>query len=146
MKKLRNVKGVKELGEWMQDSGLTPGENRFFGEVRDVHTEGSRHYQEVKNGAIVIAPNKQGCLAIDLNDFSVADDIKMGKAAGFKNETEALDYVYSRIHTIAEDEGWPLNELFFAGRGFIKELGFRVNHPVRGHDTHLHVAFDKETW
>ena len=146
MTKLRQVKGIRELGKWLQESGLTPGENRFFGEVHPVHSETSLHYRETKDGAVRVAANRQGTLAIDLNDVSVADDIKNGKAAGFKTETEALDYVYSRIHTIAEEEGWPLNEMFFARRGFIKESGYRVNHPIGGHDGHLHVAFDRETW
>jgi hypothetical protein len=145
--KIRDVKGVKQLGEWLQDSGLTPGENRFFGQVSPTaHGDDSRHYKEIKNGKMQFAPNKQGCLAIDLNDQSVADDIKRGKAAGFKTEADALNYVYSRIHTIAEQEEWPLNEMFFNGLGFIVEAGFRVNHPIAGHDTHLHVAFDKEEW
>ena len=144
--KIRDVKGIKQLGNWMQERGLTPGENHFFGVVNPVHSETSMHYRERKNGTIRVAPNKQGDLAIDLNDRDVSDDIKKGKAAGFKSETDALEYVYSRIHTTAEEEGWPLNEMFFAGRGFLKETGYRVNHPISGHDTHLHVAFDSETW
>jgi hypothetical protein len=144
--RIRQVKSVKQLGEWMQDCGLTPGENRLFGVVNPVHSETSLHYREFKAGAVRPAANRQGTLAIDLNDRDVADDMKDGKAAGFTSETEALDYVYSRIHTIAEDEGWPLNEMFFGRRGFIKETGYRANHPIGGHDTHLHVAFDKGTW
>lgn len=146
LKKIRDVKGVKDLGEWLKDSGLTPGENRFFGTVHPVHSETSMHYKEVKNGAVVAAANKQGTLAIDLNDIDVKDDIKRGKAADFGSETDALNYVYTRIHTISEQEGWPLNEMFFNGRGFIKEKGFKANHAIGGHDTHLHVAFDAETW
>jgi hypothetical protein len=144
--KIREVKSVKQLGKWMQEHGLTPGENRFFGVVNPVHSDTSLHYREGKNGSIRTAANRQGTLAIDLNDRDVADDIKKGKAAGFKTETDALNYVYSRIHTTAEDEGWPLNEMFFHDRGFLKETGYSVNHPISGHDTHLHVAFDSETW
>lgn len=144
--KIADVKSIKELGEWMQERGLTPGENHLFGVVHPVHGETSWHYRESKNGKVAVAPNRQGDLAIDLNDRDVADDIKLGKAAGFKTEAEALDYVYSRIHTTAAEHGWPLNELFFAQRGFIKEDGFDVNHPISGHEDHLHVAFERERW
>jgi hypothetical protein len=144
--KIRDVKSVEQLGKWMQERGLSPGENRLFGGVHPVHSDTSLHYRQHKNGSVQVAPNKQGDLAIDLNDQSVADDIKKGRAAGFKTEADALDYVYSRIHTTAEEEGWPLNEMFFSNRGFIKETGFQTNHPITGHEDHLHVAFDAEKW
>lgn len=125
--KLREVNSVVQLGRWMQDKGFSPGEHPKFGGVNPVHTSTSLHYKS---------------LALDVNDRDVDDTVK----GQFKSEHEALKWLYGRILGVAEVQGWPLDEMFFNGWGFIKERGYDHNHAIGGHDGHLHVGFSKKEW
>lgn len=124
---LHEVKGIVPLGKWMLEKGFSPGEHPKFGGVHPVHTATSLHYKG---------------LALDVNDRDVQDTAK----GQFKNETEALKWLYFRILGAAEHLGWPIDEMFFDGFGFIKEQGFDVNHAIGGHADHLHVGFKKDKW
>src|SRR5918996_1203547 len=78
--------------------------------------------------------------ALDVNDTDPMDD---GFRKDFRTEREALQFLYFRLLHAAEKFGWPLDELFFAGFGYIKEEGRPTeapNHPVPNHENHLHVA------
>ena len=139
--RLREVSSVKELGEWMQEKGFSPGENALFGTVHAVHTSSSLHYSVVSGGKVVKKANLQGRLALDVNDNDVDDD-----ALPFDDEGEALRWLYSKILEVARIYHWPLDEMFHGARGYIKERGYAHNHAISGHDHHLHVGFYKEKW
>ena len=139
--RLRTVKSVIELGEWMQLKGYSPGEHPRFGGVHDVHTPGSLHYGKARNEAERQRLKFPG-LALDVNDRDVTDTRK----GQFKSEGEALKWLYMRILQVADDFDWPLDEMFFDGYGFIKERGFDFNHAITGHDGHLHVGFERKDW
>ena len=128
--KLKNVKSVVQLGKWLQEQGISPGEHSKFGGVHPVHTTGSLHYRD---------------LALDVNDRGIDDTLIAGRR-GFDTEHEVLRWLYGRILGVAEANGWPLDEMFFNGFGFIKERGFDHNHPITGHDGHLHVGFTRAEW
>lgn len=139
--KLKECNSVKEVGKWMQEKGFTPGENALFGGVHPVHTSSSLHYSVVKSGKVVKQANLQGRLALDVNDNDVRDD-----RLPFDNEGEALRWLFSKLLEVARIYHWPLDEMFHAGRGFIKERGYGHNHPISNHENHLHVGFFKESW
>lgn len=141
---LNDCKSVKQVGKWLLQHGITPGENRDFGKVHPVHTSTSMHYQLNARG--IFASDKQGNLALDVNDQSVDDDKFAKKFGKVDNETEALTIVYFRILHVAERFEWPLNEMFFSGWGFRKETGYDRNVPIGGHATHLHAAWDFYRW
>lgn len=125
-KQLKDVGSVVELGRWMQSRGFIVSEHSAFGGVHPVHTKKSLHYSDQ---------------AFDVNhNFHSADD-----AREWPNETEALKWLYKRILDASKKHGFPLDEMFFDGLGFIKETP-DANHPIGGHDGHLHVAFQKKTW
>lgn len=165
--KLSNVHSVTELGDWFQRRGLSPGENFAFGIVSPVHVGcpaeppvdwRSVHYH--KGSLASLGPKRlvrgietpQGNCAIDLNDDSVADDkfhrLIRGQWRIWKpsNETESLLFIYGRILAAAQKHHWPLYEMFFDGHGFMQSYGYSVNHPITGHDTHLHVGFARHSW
>ena len=78
--------------------------------------------------------------ALDVNDNDPMDD-KFRK--DFRTEKEALTFLYFRLLNAAEKFNWPLDEMFFDGFGYIKEdgkPGDARNHPIAGHDDHLHVG------
>lgn len=133
--KLRGVYSVVGLGRWMQERGFSPGEHPAFGGVSNTHTRGatsspnddSLHYSQ---------------RALDVNDRDVDDTVR----GQFSSEAESLKWLYGRILTAAEAHRWPLDEMFFDGLGFIKERGFDHNHPIGGHDGHLHVGFTTPSW
>ncbi len=139
--KLKDCRSIKEVLKWMQKKGFTPGENALVGTVHDVHTDTSLHYRMIKDGQVVLAPSKQGRLAADVNDNDLDDD-----KLPFDSEHEALAWMYERLLEIFGPRGFNvLDELFFNGLGFIKENP-TSNHPISGHDHHLHVAFREEDW
>lgn len=141
--KLSQCGSVREICEWLQAKGISPGENAYVGAVHPVHTASSLHYKTVKDGAIVTAPQNQGRLAIDVNDNSVGDD---DFRKDFKNETEALTFLWHRLMAVFGPDGYDVvDECFFGPFGFIKEDPDR-NHAIGGHDTHLHVGFKKLRW
>lgn len=129
--KLAEVRGVVALGKWMQSKGFSPGEHPQFGGVHPVHTSTSLHYKG---------------LALDVNDRDVRDTLMGNRPGQFKTEVAALRWLYGRILGVAEAKKWPLDEMFFDGFGFIKERGYDHNHPIGGHDGHLHVGFWKGKW
>lgn len=125
--RLRECKSVVDVGKWLQSRGFSPGEHSRFGGVNPVHTEGSLHDVDQ---------------ALDVNDRDVKDTAK----GQFSSEHEALKWLYGRILGMAESKGWPLDEMFFSDWGYIKERGYDHNHPIGGHDGHLHVGFSKKSW
>lgn len=137
--KLEDVGGIVDLGVWLQGMGLTPSEHPRFGGVHDVHTKGSLHY----GGADDVADMRRLGLkgrAIDVNDNDPIDD---RFRQGFRNENEALTFLYFKLLHAAARFGWPLDEMFFGGFGYIKEEGppdEAPNHPIGGHDDHLHIG------
>lgn len=148
--KLGEAKNVKQVGRWLQDHGISPGEHRAFGTVHKVHAvddDGnpvSLHYMRGRPG--VVAENWQGNLALDVNDHDVSDDKFSKKFGKVDSETEALTIVYFKILRVAERKEWPLDEMFFWKWGFRKETGYDYNTPIGGHDTHLHVGFFQFEW
>lgn len=143
--RLREVKSVIDLGTWLQDTGITPSEHPSFGGVHDVHTNGSLHY----GGADDVADMKRRrleCRALDVNDNDPMDD-KFRK--DFLTEKEALTFLYFRLLNAAAKFHWPLDEMFFNGFGYIKEQGepdVAPNHPITGHDTHLHIGMTEASF
>jgi hypothetical protein len=139
--KLKDCRSVKEITEWMRSRGFTPGENAYVDRVDPVHGSTSLHYKTIVKGAVVFARDKQGNLAIDVNDNDVRDD-KMP----FDNEHEALLWLYNKMLTVFGPRGYDvLDEMFFNGLGFIHERPTN-NHPITGHDGHLHAGFKKLSW
>lgn len=151
--KLSDVDSVVELGRWLQARGITPSEHRAFGGVdTDAHSKNSLHYQRVKDGRRYFPADKQGTLALDVNDNDVRNTaiwrLRRGQWRLWRptSETDTLYYVYDRILRTAQQKGWPLNEMFFGNKGFRVETGYGSNRPIGGHATHLHVGFDKARW
>ena len=137
--RLREVRSAVDLGKWLQSVGITPSEHPTFGGVHDVHTSGSLHYGGAPNVAEMRRRGLKG-KALDVNDTDPLDD-RFRK--DFRTEREALQFLYFRLLHAAEKFGWPLDELFFGGFGYIKEEGRPTeapNHPVPNHENHLHVA------
>lgn len=143
--RLREVRSVVDLGTWLQEVGVTPSEHPGFGGVHDVHTTGSLHYGGAKNVADMERKGLEG-RALDVNDLDPIDDRFRQE---FRNEKEALTFLYFKLLGAAERFAWPLDELFFDGFGYIKEEGRpgeAPNHPVAGHDTHLHVGMTEASF
>lgn len=136
-RRLWKCESVWHYGWWCQRKGFRVGEQRSFGGVDPVHGASSLHYKEMRNGQVLYAPDNQGTLAFDINYYG---------GGRWKTEAEALRWLYKRTHAWARKRGIPLDEMFFDGLGFIKERGFSHNHPIGGHDGHLHVGFFKERW
>lgn len=149
-RRLASVRSVTALGFWLRRHGLTPTENRKFGGVDPVHSATSLHYQKDKKGSF--DPNKQGNLALDVNDISVVDTafyrLRRGRWRFWKpqSEAEALAYAYATLLSVARKKGWPMDEMFFHKHGFRVETGFEANTPISGHDGHLHVGFQSFQW
>lgn len=149
-RRLAGLHSVTAVGMWLRRHGLTPSENRTFGGVDPVHSATSLHYQKDRKGSF--APDKQGNLALDVNDISVVDTafyrLRRGHWRFWKPQTEAaaLGYAFDRLLATARTKGWPLDEMFFHQRGFRIETGFGANTPISGHDGHLHVGFQNSEW
>lgn len=158
--RLRSVHSTHDLGRYFASKGLSPGENFYFGGVNPVHVGAhtswaSLHYHRWNLGTLGQKRSDgtpQGDLAIDLNDRDVSDDTFHRLIRGQwriwrpSSETEALKFIYGRIHTVARKRHWPLYEMFFDSLGFMQSLGYDVNHAITGHDDHLHVGFSKSSW
>lgn len=143
--KLSGVKSVIDLGKWLQAKGITPSEHPVFGGVHDVHTTGSLHYGGATNVADMKVRKLDG-RALDVNDNDPIDD-RFRKE--FRTEREALTFLYFRLLSAAERFDWPLDEMFFAGFGYIKEEGkpgAAPNHPIGGHDNHLHIGMTQASF
>ncbi len=117
---------VVEVGQWMQKQGLDVSEGPDpFGPISPTaHVPTSLHYQRQ---------------AFDVNYYG---------QGGWATEFDALKWLYHEILRVERrnPKRWPLDELFFNGWGYIKEYGTDVNHPIGGHDNHLHVGFKAKTW
>ena len=136
---LRDVRSIVDLGAWLQDRGLTPSEHPEFGGVHDVHTKGSLHYGGADDVAGMARHGLEG-RALDVSDLDPIDD-RFRK--DFRNENEALTFLYFKLLHAAARFDWPLDEMFFDGFGYIKEEGSpgdAPNHPIGGHDDHLHIG------
>lgn len=143
--KFSECRSVKQVGETMLSKGFTPGENAIFDLVERVHSDTSMHYKVFRDGKIVDGPLKngvrQGKLALDVNDNDVDDD-----AMPFDSEREALAWLYHKLLKVFGPNGFNvIDEMFFNGYGFIKEAP-QSNHPIGGHDGHLHIAFKRNRW
>src|SRR5919106_6463794 len=112
--KLRGARSVADVGRWLQSEGVTPSQNKDFGPVGE-HTSTSLHFQLDTKGNF--APNKQGNLALDVNDISVGDD-NFKEGTVIESEKDALTIIYHRILRVARAQDWPLDEMFFDGFGF----------------------------
>ena len=145
--KLKDCKSVVEVGKWIQSKGMSPGEHPQFGGVHEVHTQGSLHYGGCRSEEERKRLRRAG-KALDVNDNSVEDTMsrRVRKRLGIYTEHDSLKWLYKRILKVAQEEGWPLDECFFNGYGFIKERGYGVNHAIGGHENHLHVGFTKVRW
>ena len=78
--------------------------------------------------------------ALDVNDNDPMDDTFR---RDFRTENEALTFMYFRLLSAAAKFNWPLDEMFFNGFGYTKEQGepdAAPNHPITGHETHLHIG------
>lgn len=123
--RIREVRTVVQLGHWLEERGFIVSEHPSFGKVHRVHSRGSLHYEGK---------------ALDVNH-----NVHAGNAGReWDNEREALSWLYKHLLDMATRESWPLDELFFRNRGFLKEVPSE-NRPIAGHDEHLHVAFSKKT-
>jgi hypothetical protein len=143
--KLREVRSIVDLGTWLQGVGITPSEHPDFGGVHDVHTKGSLHYGGADNVADMMRRGLEG-RALDVNDHDSIDD-RFG--TDFRTEREALTFLYFRLLGAAAKFHWPLDEMFFDGFGYVKELGtpdVAPNHPIAGHDDHLHIGMTDATF
>lgn len=141
--KLKECGSVKAVCEWLKDKGISPGENAYVGTVHPVHSATSLHYRTMRDGKIIEAPNKQGNLAIDINNNSLGDD---NFRRDFKTEGEALTFLWHRFVAVFGPDGYDvLDECFHNGFGFIKETPDR-NHAIGGHDGHMHAAFKRLKW
>lgn len=144
--KLEDCQSVRQVGNWLQQHGLSPGENRFFGGVHDVHSDTSMHYRRGTKESGV-RDDLQGDLALDVNDRDVRDTafyrLRRGQWRAWRpqSEHEALMFAYNKILKVALAKRWPLEEVFFDGKGSIIEEEHRVNHPITGHDGHMHAAW-----
>jgi hypothetical protein len=124
--RIREVRTIVQVGHWLQDRGFIVSEHPSFGKVHRVHSRGSLHYQGK---------------ALDVNhNVHLAD-----RGREWDSEREALSWLYGHLLETAKRESWPLDEMFFRNRGFLKETP-SDNHPVPGHNDHLHVGFHKKTW
>jgi hypothetical protein len=73
--------------------------------------------------------------ALDVNDNDPMDD---SFRRHFRNEKEALTFLYFRLLNAAAMFDWPLDEMFFNGFGYIKEQGKPDEAPItRSPDTTL---------
>ena len=72
--KLDRCQSVRDVGRWLQQHGLSPGENRYFNGVAPVHSDTSMHYRRGTKDSGVRA-DKQGDLALDVNDVDVKDTL-----------------------------------------------------------------------
>ena len=144
-KRLSKIHSITGVGLWLRRHGLTPSENAAFGGVDPVHSGTSLHYQKGTKGTF--APDKQGNLALDVNDISVVDTfffrMRRGPLAFWKpqSEEQALRFAFKKLKATAKKEEWPLDEMFFKDFGFRIESGFVANVPIGGHETHLHCGF-----
>ena len=137
--RLREVESIIDLGTWLRGTGITPSEHPRFGGVHDVHTKGSLHYGGADNVADMTRQGLEG-RALDVNDNDPMDD---QFRRDFRTEKEALTFIYFRLLHAAAQFDWPLDEMFFDGFGYIKEQGkpdVAPNHPITGHDDHLHIG------
>lgn len=124
--RIREVKTIVQLGHWLEQRGFIVSEHPSFGTVHKVHSRGSLHYQGK---------------ALDVNhNVHLAD-----RGREWNSERQALTWLYKHLLDSAKEHSWPLDELFFRNKGFLKETP-RDNHPVGGHDEHLHVGFSQKTW
>ncbi len=124
--KLKDVSSVVDVGRWMQENGFVVSEHPSFGIVNRVHGPTSLHYVSQ---------------ALDVNhNVHSANDKKK-----WKTESDALRWLYNQVLKSTKNHKWPLDEMFFDGLGFLKETP-TVNHPIGGHDGHLHIAFQKKEW
>ena len=122
--RLREVKTIVQLGHWLQDRGFIVSEHPSFGKVHRVHSRGSLHYEGK---------------ALDVNhNVHLADE-----GRDWNSEREALTWLYEHLLETSKEQDWPLDELFFRKKGFLKEVPTQ-NRPIPGHDDHLHVAFSKK--
>jgi hypothetical protein len=122
--RFREVRSIVQLGHWMEKRGFIVSEHPSFGVVHKVHSKNSLHYEGK---------------ALDVNHNVHAGH----ENREWRNEKQALSWLYKEL--LSKRRSWPLDELFFDGRGFLKEIP-NDNHPVGGHDDHLHVGFTKKTW
>lgn len=122
---LRSVKSVVDYGHWATDRGFIVSEGPIpFGPIDpDAHSDTSLHYSN---------------RALDIN-------FRTGER--WSNEQEALKWLYRKTLRFKKgNRAWPLDELFFNGFGYIKELGTSVNHPISNHEDHLHIGFTIKVW
>lgn len=120
--------------------GPTTSEHPDFGSVHDGHTEGSLHYGGARNVAQMRRRGLEG-RALDVNDHDPIDN-------RFRNEREALTFLYFKLLRAADKFDWPLDEMFFNGFGYMKEGSpdEEPNHPIGGHDGHLHIGVTSATF
>jgi hypothetical protein len=123
--RLREVRSIVQLGHWLEDRGFIVSEHPSFGKVHKVHSRGSLHYEGK---------------ALDVNHNVHSAD----EGREWNSEKEALSWLYEHLLDTAKRQSWPLDEMFFRNRGFLKETP-ADNHPVPGHDEHLHVGFHKKS-
>ncbi len=123
---LKEAHSVEQYGEWAVSKGftVTEGPGRF-GPVHSVHVEGSLHYVD---------------RALDIHYYP-----KTGSK--WATESAALNWLYRRtLQFKNSNTSFPLDEMFFNGFGYVKELRTSDNHPIGGHDSHLHVGWTKTDW
>jgi len=147
-KRLERCRSVVEVGEWLKQNGISPSQNKHFGAV-GTHSSASWHYR-LSDGSF--AADRQGELAIDVNDNDVTDTRlkRGGRLSRPRSEAETLTWLYKKIARVSRRQGWPLTELFFngggRGRGYKARSGWGVNVTVSGHETHLHAAWSQFKW
>jgi hypothetical protein len=142
---LREITSIIDLGTWLQGKGITPSEHPAFGGVHDAHTKGSLHYGGADDVADMERRGLEG-RALDVNDLDPMDD-KFRR--DFRREKEALTFLYFRLLGAAARFDWPLDEMFFGGFGYIREQGepdAAPNHPIGGHESHLHIGMTVATF
>jgi lysozyme len=147
-KRLERCTSVVEVGEWLERNGISPSQNKHFGAV-GTHSSASWHYRLRDHS---LAADRQGELAIDVNDNDVTDTRLKHRGRLFRprSEAETLTWLYKRIARVSRRKGWPLAEMFFNGggrvRGYKADQGWGRNVTVSGHETHLHAAWTKFEW